>query len=109
MTGAADRLTTALAEAETVANSLLVRAPEAPYGHGLLGFIWYERGETAKAVRHLRSALEREPNDADALFYTSVCYISAGQNDQAEAAANRLMATRAQRLTAEFQDAGALT
>ena len=83
----------ALAEAETVANSLIVRVPDAPYGHALLGFICYERGKMANAVRHFRAALEREPNDADALFYTGICYIASGQNDRAEAAANRLMAS----------------
>ena len=82
-----------LAEAETVAKSLIVRAPEAPYGHALLGFICYERGRQADAARHFRAALEREPNDADALFYTGICYMAAGQNDRAEGAANHLMAS----------------
>ncbi len=82
-----------LAEAETVADALIQSAPDAPYGHALLGFICYERGRMANAVRHFRAALDREPNDADALFYTGICYIAAGHNDRAEAAAGRLMAS----------------
>ena len=86
---AADR--SPLDDAEKVATSLLVSAPDAPYGHALLGFICYERGRIAEAVRHLRLALERDPNDADALFYLGISYVAVGQTDAGAATAATLM------------------
>jgi eukaryotic-like serine/threonine-protein kinase len=82
---------TPLDTASAVANSLLLSAPDAPYGHALLGFIGYERGQNADAVRHFLAALEREPNDADVLFFLGVSYIAAGQTDAVERTARRLM------------------
>ena len=86
---AADR--SALDAAADVASSLLVSAPDAPYGHALLGFISYERGRIAEAVRHFQAALEREPNDADAMFYLGICYVAAGQTDAGTETAAALM------------------
>ena len=77
--------------AAIVANALLTSAPEAPYGHALLGFISYERGSMAEAVRHLQAALELDPNDADAVFYLGVAYLAAGQTDQLQQCAAKLM------------------
>jgi serine/threonine protein kinase len=77
--------------AAVIANALLVSAPDAPYGHAILGFISYERGDLAGAVRHLLAALEREPNDADAIFYLGVCYIGAGQLSKLDPLAATLM------------------
>jgi tetratricopeptide (TPR) repeat protein len=74
-----------------VAHALLVSAPDAPYGHAILGLISYERGLLADGVHHFLAALEREPNDADALFYLGICYVGAGQTDEAKATSDRLM------------------
>ncbi len=79
--------------AAEVARRLLVSAPEAPYGHAILGLVGYERGDLAGAVRHFLAALEREPNDADALFYLGICYVGAGQLEEGRVAAVRLMAS----------------
>ncbi len=81
-----------LDDAEAVARALLVQAPAAPYGHAILGMIGYERGHLANAVRHFRAALDRAPNDADALLHLGVSYIGAGQNEAAEDVARRFMA-----------------
>ena len=83
---------TPLDAAAAVANALLVSAPEAPYGHSLLGFINYERGEIAAAVKHFRAALELEPNDADALFLLGISYVAAGQQADGDRTAAQLMA-----------------
>jgi Flp pilus assembly protein TadD len=77
--------------AAAIANALLVSAPDAPYGHAILGFIGYERGDLADAVRHLLAAVEREPNDADALFYLGISYVGAGQVDKIPGVADTLM------------------
>ena len=77
--------------ATVVANALLKSAPDAPYGHAILGLISYERGLLADGVHHFLAALEREPNDADALFYLGICYVGAGQTDKAKEVSERLM------------------
>jgi eukaryotic-like serine/threonine-protein kinase len=74
-----------------IANALLVSAPDAPYGHAILGLISYERGLLADAVHHLLAALEREPNDADAIFYLGISYVGAGQVDKQPEVAATLM------------------
>jgi serine/threonine protein kinase/Flp pilus assembly protein TadD len=84
---------TPLDEAEIEARALLERAPDSPDGHALLGYIEYERGNLAAAVRHFARALEREPNDADSLFYTGISLIAAGQNERARATADRMVAS----------------
>ncbi|HEV8122804.1 MAG TPA: protein kinase [Gemmatimonadales bacterium] len=74
-----------------IANALLVSAPDAPYGHAILGLISYERGLLADAVGHLLAALEREPNDADTIFYLGISYVGAGQVDKMAPVAATLM------------------
>jgi serine/threonine protein kinase/tetratricopeptide (TPR) repeat protein len=80
-----------LEEAETQARALLELAPDSPNGNALLGYIDYERGHLPQAVRHFERALEREPNDADALFYMGICYIAAGQTERALATGERIV------------------
>ena len=81
-----------LDEAEVEAHALLALAPDAPYGHALLGYIEYERGRQPQAVKHFLAALDREPNDADALFHLGACYIHAGQNERAAETSKRFIA-----------------
>jgi serine/threonine protein kinase/Flp pilus assembly protein TadD len=81
-----------LDEAEVEAHALLELAPDEPYGHALLGYIEYERGHQPQAVQHLLAALDREPNDADALFFLGVSYMAAGQMDQAAATGRKIIA-----------------
>ncbi|MEO8226711.1 MAG: protein kinase [Gemmatimonadota bacterium] len=80
-----------LEAAENVARAILQSAPDAHYGHALLGFVSYERGRMPEAVRHFQAALQREPNDADALFYLGISYIALGQIDAGERTAATLM------------------
>ena len=42
-------------------------------------------------MRHFRVALEREPNDADALFYLGISYVAVGQTDAGAETAAALM------------------
>ena len=80
-----------LKEAEAEGQALLELAPDAPYGHALLGYIDYERGNLPQAVKHFLSALEREPNDTDTLFYLGISYLSADQMDQAAKTSKKLI------------------
>ncbi len=82
-----------LDEATIVAEELVRTAPDAPFGHALLGFIGYERGAMPEAIGHLRAALEREPNDADAIFYLGICLVACGHIEAGERTAQRLMAS----------------
>jgi serine/threonine protein kinase len=82
-----------LAEAQAQALALLERAPDSPAGHALLGYIEYEHGHLPEAVRHFERALEREPNDADALFYMGISFIAAGETERALATGRRIVAS----------------
>ncbi len=81
-----------LDEAMVVAEELLQAVPDAPFGHSLLGFIGYIRGTMPEAIGHLRAALEREPDDADAIFYLGIGVLGCGDIAAGERAAARLMA-----------------
>jgi eukaryotic-like serine/threonine-protein kinase len=80
-----------LDEADTEARQLLAQAPEAAYGHSLLGHIAYERGRMPEAAHHLKLALEREPNDSDTLLMLGMTYAGAGQNALAFETTERMM------------------
>ncbi|HEV8197680.1 MAG TPA: protein kinase, partial [Gemmatimonadales bacterium] len=81
-----------LAECAVQADALLAMAPDAPYGHALHGYISFERGNHPEAVRYFRAALERDPNDADTLFWLTVTYWQAGYIEGAEATSRQMMA-----------------
>ncbi len=81
-----------LDEAEALARELLKEAPQAAYGHHILGYVAYERGRQADAVRHFEEAVRLEPNDADSLFYMGIALEAAGQNDRVAGTAERLLA-----------------
>jgi serine/threonine-protein kinase len=79
-----------LAEAE--ARSLIQLVPDAPYGHALLGFVGYERGQLREAARHLTRAMELDPADPDVLFFLAITLQAAGQIDPARELAARFYA-----------------
>ncbi len=68
-----------LDEAEKEAHALVELDPDTAYGHALLGFIGYERGDFVDGARSLYRALERDPNDPDIVFYLGVTLMGAGQ------------------------------
>jgi eukaryotic-like serine/threonine-protein kinase len=76
-----------LAEAE--ARALIDLVPDAAYGHALLGFVGYERGELKAAARHLTRAAELDPADPDVRFFLAITLQAAGQIEPA-----RLLAAR---------------
>lgn len=80
-----------LSKAEAEARELIRLAPEAAYGYSLLGFIGYERGRMAETVRYLGQALERDPSDADALFFLGIALTAAGQIEAGLAAGRRFL------------------
>lgn len=83
---------TPIDEAAGDARQLILDAPDAPYGHALLCFIEYQRGNHPDAIRHGRAALDRDPSDSDALFFMGASYIAAGQNEQLWETSRRFLA-----------------
>jgi tetratricopeptide (TPR) repeat protein len=75
-----------LQQAEADARALLEEAPDAPYGHALLGFIAYERGDLPGAVGGLTQALKRDASDGDARLFRGIALEAAGQSEAAVAA-----------------------
>jgi serine/threonine protein kinase/Flp pilus assembly protein TadD len=78
--------------AETEARALIELVPDAPYGHALLGFVGYERGELKEAARHLTRAMELDPADPDVLFFLAITLQAAGQIEPAQDLAARFYA-----------------
>jgi serine/threonine protein kinase/tetratricopeptide (TPR) repeat protein len=75
--------------AETEARALIELVPDAPYGHALLGFLGYERGQLKEAARHLTRAMELDPADADVLFFLTITLQAAGQIEAGQELAKR--------------------
>jgi TolB-like protein/Tfp pilus assembly protein PilF len=75
--------------AEAEARALIELDPSAPYGHALLGFVGYERGQLKDAARHLTRAMEIDPADADVLFFLIITLQAASQDARAQALAKR--------------------
>jgi tetratricopeptide (TPR) repeat protein len=75
--------------AESEARALIDLMPDAPYGHALLGFVAYERGQLKEAARHLTRAMELDPADADVLFMLTITLQAAEQIEPAQALAKR--------------------
>ena len=80
-----------LDEAERAAQSLIAERPDASYVHALLGNLKYKRGHLLEALRHFRRAIELEPNDTDSLVMMVFTLVGAGQDDEAQALAPRLV------------------
>jgi tetratricopeptide (TPR) repeat protein len=78
--------------AEAEAQALIRLVPDAPYGHALLGFVGYERGQLREAARHLTKAMELDPADPDVLFFLAITLQAAGQIEPAQELAARFYA-----------------
>ena len=80
-------------EARKCADKLLALDPESPEGHRLMGLVTaHEKGSIQISTRHLKLALEANPNDTDTLFWLPLLYSFVGRVSSGQALAERLLA-----------------
>lgn len=60
--------------------------PKYPFGHYLLGLLYFDSGETEKAIAHLRIAKDMVPNEPQFYFALGNAYAKSGQREKAEQA-----------------------
>jgi len=82
---------TYLDQARACAEQILQLDPESPHAHLLLGLIGIHGGATVDVVRHLRRALDQDPNDTDALLWLSLVLGFAGRPEAAHPLVTRLL------------------
>jgi non-specific serine/threonine protein kinase len=81
-----------LVEARRCAAKLFELDPDSPDAHRLCGLVtMHERGDIQRAVRHLRIALNANPNDTDTLLWLPLLYGFAGRSSSAYPLAERLL------------------
>ncbi len=68
-------------EIEREARGLIETEPDQAFGHAILGFLGYERGDLVTAVRSLRKAMELDPADGDVRFFHGISLQAAGETD----------------------------
>lgn len=79
-----------LLKVEEYANKIFDLDPDSPYGHFLLG-LYYTMGNNQESVRHLKRALERDPSNADALFWLIAVYGHVGKIQAAAPLVEKLL------------------
>jgi len=77
----ASRDDTLMDEIEREARGLIEAEPDQAFGHAILGFLGYERGDHVTAVRSLRRAMELDPADGDVRFFHGIALSAAGHTD----------------------------
>ncbi|HEX6203404.1 MAG TPA: tetratricopeptide repeat protein [Thermoanaerobaculia bacterium] len=70
---------TALDAARECADRILALEPDSAHGHRLRGQIAASEGDLQAAIRHLKQALAKDPNDSDSLAVLLAVYAFAGR------------------------------
>jgi non-specific serine/threonine protein kinase len=79
-----------LRQVEEYAGRIFKLEPDSSYGHFLLG-LYYTMGNNQKSVQHLKRVLEKDPNNADALFWLAAVYMHVGKAAAAAPLVDRLL------------------
>lgn len=77
--------------AEQFARKALALAPDSPRAHGLLGFILYDRFETAEGLAHMEEAAELAPDDYDNLNWAVLTFSMCAKDRKASRWARLLL------------------
>jgi eukaryotic-like serine/threonine-protein kinase len=80
-----------LDEAERCARSVFRLNADSVHGHVLLGGLQMKRADLQGAVRHLRRAVEADPDHLNAQLWLVYCYLTAGQPAAARPIIARLL------------------
>ena len=80
-----------LDRADACARRVIELDPASPHGHRIAGLVRVHRGDLPAALRQLRQALDREPDDPDALLWGCIVAALSGQMTLAHAWAARLV------------------
>ena len=67
-----------LLKVEEYADKIFALDPDSSYGHFLLG-LYHTMGNNQESVRHLKRVLEKDPLNADALFWLTAVYAHVGK------------------------------
>ncbi len=79
--------------AETYARRLYELDPNGPHGPALLGYVAPHRGDAVGWVRHLRRAVEADPNDPDYSTWLAIAWIFGGYPERAVPLLERVRST----------------
>ena len=79
-----------LRQVEEYAARIFKLEPDSAYGHFLLGH-FYTMGNNQKSVQHLKRVLEKDPNNADALFWLAAVYMHVGKTSAAAPLVDKLL------------------
>jgi len=77
---------------ERQARELVAAAPDEPWGHGVLGYAAFERGEPVQAIIGFQEAINRDPTDTQSRFFQCVALTYTGMIDEGIAATRRMVA-----------------
>jgi len=80
-----------LDKARACAERIMELDPDSPHAHRLLGLIGIHGGATRDVIRHLRHALDQDPNDTDGLLWLSLVLGFAGRPEAARPLVGRLL------------------
>jgi serine/threonine-protein kinase len=80
-----------LERAEEIGKRVLKLEPGSARGRALLGMVAVHRQDVPGAIRHLRQAVEQDPNELDAMAWLTIIYCLAGRTEKARPVGTRLV------------------
>jgi len=79
-----------LQHAEELAARIMALDPEAASAPRMRGLVAISRGQSKEAIRHLREAIARDPNELEAAFWLVILLVAGGRTDLGQPLAEHL-------------------